>query len=123
MRMRPHPAPSPDIMEQLSTEMENLIIEAKLSQEAVAGGPLRSVWESAVDAGRRNQVPLPSKCGAERDGEGTLPSPVSPDGGEKEGKGDGIWESRIRLPSPRPSPPPSLQRKGSSYVRARSVSY
>ena len=155
-RMRPLTNPSEEIMETLSKEMENMVIEANIKKDA---GPLRSVWEAAVTKGRAAQMST-STVGrgttarktrnfweaedvleSEEDmdgGSGTLPSPVSPVGTPprqlpcedgKSGPGSDAWLGAVkgqgRLPSPRPSPPPpqGLQRRGSSYVRARSVSY
>lgn len=84
----------------LTRELENMVLEQRLR----AAPPVRSAWEAAV-AGV-SDADDDDGGGAE----GTLPSPVSP--------------SLPRLPSPRPSPspPPGLGRRGSSWVRARSVS-
>jgi len=117
--MRPYPEPSPNIMDQLAAEMENMIIERQIMLEEV--GPLKSACEAAVEKGRKNLII------SENDHSGSLPSPVSPSGSPprelNSEKPDGVLDRQTRLPSPRPSPPPSLHRKGSSYVRARSISY
>lgn len=124
-RMRPRPPPSAEVINELSKEMENMLIEKNVMQEV---GPLRSVWEHAIEQGRREAALQSRHLLDESDmhPDHSLPSPVSPSGTpsrDLEGaKGDG--RSWARLPSPRPSPPPSvLLRRGSSYTRARSVSY
>jgi hypothetical protein len=101
--------PSEQVMDLLTTEMENMMIESRLKRE---DGPLRSAWEAAVTKGRvREEWKLRKSRG--------LLSPISPE------------QEESRLPSPRPSPPPApgSPLKGSkvswlseSYVRARSLS-
>jgi len=121
-QMRPYLEPSSEVMDQLAVEMENMIIERQIMLEEV--GPLKSACEAAVEKGRKNLI-----LSNDHSGSGTLPSPVSPSGSpprelnSEKADHDGVLDRQTRLPSPRPSPPPSLQRKGSSYVRARSISY
>ncbi|KIK69010.1 hypothetical protein GYMLUDRAFT_188418 [Collybiopsis luxurians FD-317 M1] len=105
--MRPMLEPTSDVIDALAEELKNMIIEAKVKQDT---GPLRSAWETAVARRRtRSEVSTPNiVIPKKKDGERLSP----PSACEGEGK----------LPSPRPSPPPSL-RKNSSYVRARSVSW
>ncbi|KAJ7935295.1 DnaJ-domain-containing protein [Mycena leptocephala] len=49
-RLRPVAQPSAEVMDALSAEMEKMIIEGAVKQE---GGPFKSVWQEAVDKGRR----------------------------------------------------------------------
>jgi len=133
--LKPVLEPSPSVMDTFTREMQNMIIENKLRKEA----PLRSFWEAAVERGltrERERAVSMSGNGTAGGGEG-LPSPVSPvqklgelssAGGPSPGLGLGLGNgggSQGRLPSPRPSPPPppGIVRRGSSYLRARSVSY
>lgn len=117
-RLRPCSEPPPDVMDRLAAEMQNMMIERQLMQEV---GPLRSAWEGAIKEGRRRTHLHPDDAfGQELDASVTLPSPVSPVGSPSK---DSVVDGATRLPSPRPSPPPPLHRKNSSYVRARSVSY
>jgi hypothetical protein len=127
--------PGPTIRS-LTKEMENMIIENKLRKEA----PLRSFWEAAVGRGwaRERGRAVSMMCGNDGSagGEGKSMDNMSAATGDlaKEmgytmmaGMGTGMErnESPGRLPSPRPSPsppPPGIIRRGSSYMRARSVS-
>lgn len=119
--LKPLTHPSEKVMHTLTHEMQNMIIENKLRKEA----PLRSFWEAAVSRGRGRAVTMFG--GGNLKG---LPAPVCAVGGEKQKEKvvsfDGVGsESPGRLPSPRPSPPPpspGVVRRGSSYMRARSVS-
>jgi hypothetical protein len=98
--------PSDQIMDLLTSEMENMVIESRLKQEK---GPVRSAWDAAVTKGKlREEWKL----------KGFL-STVSPE------------DEESRLPSPSPSPPlernPSPLRPQkvfwtSNYVRGRSLS-
>jgi hypothetical protein len=135
--MKPCPPLPGDVVQLLAEEMENMIIEGNVKKET---GPLRSVWESAVASGRarKKEVKAASGFGVERveeEGEGdrtALPSPVSPFDNakplpERVTLSEGPQGMGRLLPSPRPSPPPppppGMQRRGSSFIRARSVSY
>jgi len=119
--------PGPTI-QTLTKEMENMIIENKLRKEA----PLRSLWEAAVRRGwaRERGRSVSFFGNGSAGGEG---KPVDVDVSAAGmgftmmtgiGMGMGRNESPGRLPSPRPSPspPPGIIRRGSSYMRARSVS-
>lgn len=122
---KPYDNPSKEVLDLLSEEMENMIIEANIIQEV---GPLKSACEAAVTQGRRSRASTSGDPLANGDGgSGTLPSPISPCGTPpRELASHDDWQSSPgRLPSPRPSPPPppTLHRRTSSYVRARSVSY
>jgi len=122
--------PGPTI-QMLTKEMENMIIENKLRKEA----PLRSFWEAAVGRGwareRGRAVSMFGNGSAGGSGEGK-PADVSAAGDLAAGIGFTMMtrmgmernESPGRLPSPRPSPsppPPGIVRRGSSYMRARSL--
>jgi len=118
--LKPITIPAPAVMETLMHEMENMIIENKLKKEA----PLRSVWEGAVSRGRERERAV-SICL----GNGSVEVPLFWKPAEKVEVGERIGCPK-ELPSPRPSPspPPSSLpgigvRRGSSFVRARSVSY
>lgn len=125
--LQPLLEPNPQVMQTLSGEMENMIVESKLKKEA----PLRSAWDAAVARALTTEAESEREVEVEREPgeEGSLPSPVSPVPKPRElfanelGMGLGMG-SPGRLPSPRPSPspPPGMLRRGSSYVRARSVS-
>ncbi|TFK45057.1 hypothetical protein BDQ12DRAFT_642215 [Crucibulum laeve] len=152
---RPQPVSPRDaelLINELSQEMEDLIIEANIKKDA---GPLRSAWEAAVR--RVTSRGTPNKILSEGSGftssHNTSPSKprnfwesenADTDTGVEDsivivGISDSVAEIGARgetvieagdLPSPRPSPPPppppaapGLQRKGSSFVRARSISY
>jgi hypothetical protein len=113
----PAPPPSQEAMVMLTKEMENMIIEGTIRQEAVfgagRGAGLRGVVEDVLLRNRHLGVNDPLRRGRTLYGDHTLPSPVSP------------MAARVELPpSPRPSPPPrpQLLNRGTSYVRARSVS-
>lgn len=98
-----------------------MLIENKLRKEA----PLRSTWEAAVARGmakERERAVTMFGLGDSQERDTLPPSPVSPIG--KSAELLGAHGSPGRLPSPRPSPPPppDLSRRGSSYIRARSVS-
>ena len=94
-----------------------MMIENKLRKEA----PLRSAWEAAIERGFMRERALSVGVGDTREIGEKLTSPVSPF--EKPGQESGVGVGVGKLPSPRPSPPPAgLLRRGSSYVRARSVS-
>lgn len=118
--LRPCLDPSQEIIDQLSLEMENMMIERQVMQDV---GPLKSAWENAIQQGRQQTVLHPLPADYKADASETLPSPTSPSVSPSKHKPDGILDQETRLPSPRPSPPPPLHRKGSSYVRARSISY
>jgi len=103
--------PSSEVIDLLTDEMENLLLENRLRAQT----PLQSLWNFAVERGRRKE-----KMDKKQEAEGALPSPPDDQPG-----------GRGRLPSPRPSPPPvalagtvvgSSPRK-EGYVRARSVSW
>ncbi|ESK97228.1 membrane associated [Moniliophthora roreri MCA 2997] len=98
--------PSADVMDTLAKELENMIIETNLKKGI---GPLRTAREKAVERGR----------GAKELNATRKPLSATLLNTELEARANG------NLPSPRPSPPPppGLQRRGSSFVRARSVSY
>ncbi|KAE9408707.1 hypothetical protein BT96DRAFT_849361 [Gymnopus androsaceus JB14] len=107
--MRPVLQPSTDIIDLLAEELKNMIIEAKVKQDA---GPLRSVWERAIVRERTRSEASPSQLVIPGNTDnGHSPSPLS------------ACEGEGKLPSPRPSPPPTFMRQNSSYVRARSVSW
>lgn len=131
-RIQPLTTPSPDIIDALSKEMEKMIIEGNVKREA---GPIRAAWETAIRRGRRGargpttpkKTPPRTRQFWERgeevnNGRGShstvsaLPDSSQPGLSSHEGG---------RLPSPRSSPPPSsgIVKDGSSYVRARSLSY
>lgn len=101
--------PSDKVMDLLTSEMENMMIESRLKQDK---GPLRSAWDAAVTKGKlRKEWKLkPSR--------GPL-SRIPPE------------ENENRLPSPSPSPPlernssplrPQTVSWASNYVRGRSLS-
>ena len=127
--LRPITAPlKSGVIDTLTHEMENMIVENKLRKEA----PLRSIWEAAVARGlsRERAVTL---LGDGNAGGEVLSPPMSfreVSSGEAlrielgMGMGIGRNESPGRLPSPRPSPspPPGIIPRKSSYTRARSVS-
>ncbi|KAF5383407.1 hypothetical protein D9757_006164 [Collybiopsis confluens] len=110
-QMRPVLEPSSEIIDLLAEELKNMIIESKVKQDS---GPLRSAWEAAVLRGRSRS-----------ESSARAPNIVIPVGKGREGdhlSPPSACEGEGKLPSPRPSPPPSVQRN-SSYARARSVSW
>ncbi|KAK0222439.1 hypothetical protein EDD85DRAFT_779438 [Armillaria nabsnona] len=52
-RMRPLVEPSSDVMDELSKEMENMIIETNIKKDA---GPLKTLWETAVQKGHDSTI-------------------------------------------------------------------
>jgi hypothetical protein len=128
--MRPCEDPAPEVMQYVSEGFERLIIEKNIMQE---GGPLRSVWENAINRGRKEKAQTylnPSDAdGRSEHGSFSLPSPISPRASPARDLPPHMdsLDAKVemlapgKLPSPRPSPPPNLQRQGS--VRARCVSY
>ena len=108
------------VMDTLTSEMQNMVIENKLKKEA----PLRTAWEGAIMRGKRSRAVTEGRINGH--GKYHLLSPVSPPPGKGRELRD-VESSPGRLPSPRPSPPPlvlpAMVRRGSSNVRARSVSY
>ena len=115
--LKPLTQPDAGVMDTLTSEMQNMIIENKLRKEA----PLRTAWEGAVIRGERGRAVTEGRINGL--GKHHPLSPVSPPPGKMFGLGD-MRSSPGRLPSPRPSPPPlpTIVRRGSSYVRAISVS-
>lgn len=91
--------PSEQVMELLTTEMENMMIESKLRQST---GPISSAWEAAVTKGKSKDL---------KKSQGLL-SPVSITSGMDSlstlRAGDAIERSKVSW--------------GSSYVRGRSLS-
>ncbi|KAF7350963.1 J domain-containing protein [Mycena sanguinolenta] len=136
-RLRPVVQPSEDVMDMLSTQMEKMIIEGQVKQE---GGPFKSVWQAAVEKGKRLAaavVPTPQTPTPQRNFNwGTLPragfSPaISPFKGMPNGTGTPKPAPAGQTPNsipwvngsgnpPSPQPQPNLERP--NYVRARSVS-
>ncbi|KAF5357335.1 hypothetical protein D9758_005940 [Tetrapyrgos nigripes] len=128
---KPRVDPDQEIMDQLAAEMENMIIESNLKKDS---GPLRSAWDNAVKKARSRSKSLsammttmttPTRAGKSEKGKATAmekPSLESEEDGRDNSPGSAV-DGEGRLPSPRPSPPPSIKRKGSSYMRARSISY
>ncbi|KAF9073532.1 hypothetical protein BDP27DRAFT_1318437 [Rhodocollybia butyracea] len=108
-RMRPMLQPSSDVIDQLTTELKNMIIETTVRQQKP--GPLQSACEHAIVRSRTRSEASARLLIPANNGNRHLPSPSS------------AYEGEGKLPSPRPSPPPPLIRKNSSYVRARSVSW
>ncbi|KAK7057706.1 J domain-containing protein [Favolaschia claudopus] len=122
--------PSEEIMDTLTVEMEKMIIEGQVKQE---GGPFKSVWNAAVEKGRRlaaaaavvvptaaPQTPTTQRSWA------TLPrvafSPIaSPLKGILGGSPNSVpWMRGGGTPPPSTPPQPGIDRP--NYVRARSVS-
>ncbi|KAK0459377.1 DnaJ-domain-containing protein [Desarmillaria tabescens] len=87
-RMRPLLEPSSDVMDELSKEMENMIIETNIKKDA---GPLKTIWETAVQKGRDSVLDT-----------------VEPK----------WETSSKNLPSPRPSPPPRNTRNSYIRARS-----
>jgi hypothetical protein len=132
---KPLSKPAEVVMDTLTHEMQNMIIENTLRKEA----PLRSTWEAAIARGQARErgravtmVDMRSGGGGGVDAAGQegkrggFPSPRTPNGKSRQNLfGSHAVESPGRLPSPRPSPspPPGLKRRGSSCVRARSISW
>ncbi|KAJ7287007.1 DnaJ-domain-containing protein [Mycena rebaudengoi] len=116
--LRPLAQPSEDVMDMLSTEMEKMIIEGTVKQP---GGPFKSVWEAAVEKGKRaaelaRDLPLtPIK------NFWSTPASPFPSLAPRMVNGDSKPSPNPRM-SPPPVPRPALDRSTSSYVRARSVS-
>ncbi|KAK0493047.1 DnaJ-domain-containing protein [Armillaria luteobubalina] len=52
-RMRPLLEPSSDVMDELSKEMENMIIETNIKKDT---GPLKTLWETAVKKGHDSAI-------------------------------------------------------------------
>ncbi|KZP10715.1 hypothetical protein FIBSPDRAFT_757765 [Athelia psychrophila] len=131
---RAGPEPPAEILEVVEKEMRNIMIESRLRTTA----PLMTAWQLAVRKGREilrartQSAPEPiSEPIGNGNGNGHalyLPSPVSPEDALGISTGaDIVKEAELiaegRLPSPRPSPPPGLVRRGTgSSFRARSVS-
>lgn len=135
-RLRPVAQPSAEVMDALSAEMEKMIIEGAVKQE---GGPFKSVWQEAVDKGRRlaaavllaPKTPTPQKSfnwgSLPRRGLSPGPSPLK-GMGMLNGSPASAPRMQNGVPWPngngsdRPSSPrPSADRP--SYVRGRSVSF
>src|SRR5882762_4613145 len=138
--LKPLTNPSAVVMDKLTKEMQNMIIENRLKKEVA----LRSFWEGAVGKGLIKERGKDKETERERDKEmekerereravSMLGLTYNPSNGvavrgELEGLGGrrGRIGSPGRLPSPRPSPPPpsGMLRRTSSYgyIRARSVS-
>ena len=133
---RTGPEPPPEVLAALEKEMTHIMIESRLKTVA----PLVTVWHQALKKGREilrartQSAPEPTAL-PEMIGNGNgiehdcgLPSPMSPN--VVLGGSDLVAEDREveviaqgRLPSPRPSPPPGLVRRGTGgSFRARSVS-
>lgn len=70
------PLPS-HVVDKLTREMENLMIEQKLKQEAQGPGPLRSVWEAAVRRFVSDNKPVVSESRSDPTKVPLPPSPVS----------------------------------------------
>ncbi|KAL0580420.1 hypothetical protein V5O48_001573 [Marasmius crinis-equi] len=98
--------PTPDVMDSLAREMENMIIETRL-QENIP--PLKRAREAAIE---RERTGKEGNIGAQM--RMALPKSFGGDSAASQSKPDG------NLPSPRPSPPRESPRRSSSYVRARS---
>ncbi|KAL0955700.1 hypothetical protein HGRIS_001921 [Hohenbuehelia grisea] len=125
-RMRPCIPLSPDTIDVLSKEMEKMIIEMNVKKDI---GPIRSAWETAIIRGRAALSTLRGPNSAAKAIAPAEPQPASRNFWEnplsaKPKEDDGVKAARLVLPSPRPSPPPApgLLRRGSTFVRARSVS-
>jgi hypothetical protein len=129
--LKPLTEPAEAVMETLTHEMENMIIENKLRKEV----PLRSTWDAAISRGLARERAGERGRAVTMMGNGNaLPYPVSLPGDKPRAVAEALvgtglemgvrYESPGRLPSPRPSPPPppGIIRRGSSYMRARSVS-
>jgi len=120
--------PAEVVMDTLTHEMQNMIIENKLRKEV----PLRSTWEAAIARGKEREravtmVEMRSSggVGQGQGKRGDLPSSPLPNEKSQDLFGSHAVSSPGRLPSPRPSPPPppGIKRRGSSSVRARSISW
>jgi len=101
--------PSDQVMDLLTSEMENMMIENSLKQDK---GPMRSAWNAAVTKGNLREK-------WRKKGVQAFLPPILAEDGES------------RLPSPSPSPPlernssplrPQKVSRSSSYVRGRSLS-
>ncbi|KAH8826968.1 hypothetical protein DL96DRAFT_1710124 [Flagelloscypha sp. PMI_526] len=117
-----NPNPSTrQFIDDLSLEMENLIIESNLQKDS---GPLKSAWDRAIDRGRRaisisHSSSDPSSMSVLRAVDGgvtSLPSPVSPRAtpepeARESSRQSSPWKQRLKPLSRSPS-----------YVRARSQS-
>jgi hypothetical protein len=119
IQMKPRVDPDEEVMNKLASEMENMIIEGNLKKDI---GPLRSAWDNAVQKARTRSQSLSTlmMSTAMRKARNTSIQPE--DGCERDESPGSAVDGEGRLPSPRPSPPPSIKRKGSSYMRARSIS-
>ncbi|KAJ8093119.1 hypothetical protein PM082_020604 [Marasmius tenuissimus] len=101
--------PSPDVMDSLAKEMENMIIEARLQDNIP---PLQRAREAAIErrrAGKEDTASTHRSALSRSFGGGEAGDQPTTDG---------------NLPSPRPSPPrdPPDMMRNSSYTRTRSVS-
>ncbi|KAJ7610884.1 DnaJ-domain-containing protein [Roridomyces roridus] len=116
-RLRPVTQPAEDVMDVLSTEMEKMIIEGAVRQD---GGPFKSVWEAAIEKGRR--MLAASLLARPRTPTKTLTPSKSFIWGSPLMKGSASANGHVHggRMSPPPPPSPSLDRPG--YVRARSIS-
>jgi hypothetical protein len=140
-RLRPIAQPAEDVMDGLSAEMEKMIIEGQVKQD---GGPFKSVWEAAVERGRRvaaavvavpPQTPTPQR--KKSFNWGNLPGPraagfspaTSPlkgvfnngHGSPKPQTNTVPWVNGNGHGNPPPQPQPNLDSRP-SYVRGRSLS-
>ncbi|KAF4563094.1 hypothetical protein EYR40_007184 [Pleurotus pulmonarius] len=124
-KMRPRTELDDDVMEALTREMRDMIIEANVKKET---GPIHRAWKDAIVRGISAARSAMSTITKDR--------PLDSEEGKKDsGDGDAHgWDGlkdENKLPSPRPSPPPmvslstrpTVNRRASGYVRARSVSY
>ncbi|KAF9494184.1 hypothetical protein BDN71DRAFT_1449298 [Pleurotus eryngii] len=122
-KMRPRTELDDDVMEALTREMRDMIIEANVRKET---GPIHRAWKDAIARGRSAARSAMSMITKDR--------PLDSEEGKKDsGDADGRkgLKDENKLPSPRPSPPPpvslaprpTVNRRASGYVRARSVSY
>ncbi|KAJ7188894.1 hypothetical protein C8R46DRAFT_1056100, partial [Mycena filopes] len=79
-RLRPVAEPAPDVMDALSGEMERMVIEKVVKQDA---GPWRSAWEGAVERGR-------AALAAAANTNLLPPAPPTPDGASPFGSWRGV---------------------------------
>ncbi|KDQ56381.1 hypothetical protein JAAARDRAFT_132411 [Jaapia argillacea MUCL 33604] len=119
------------VLDILTKEMENMIIESRLKKEA-SMGPLRTAWETAINKGRERlgrrrkegvgpvvHVTSPSGDGVQCQGFGILspPGSVSPVDIKAKLAEVASGSDRVVLPSPRPSPEPPVSGAGSPRRR------